>query len=212
MRAVVVAGSSLSGELDRAVLAAADLLVAVDAGADAVARVGLEPTLLVGDMDSVTSETRVAFEGRGVEVVLLPVAKDETDLEAALHIVVDRGADDITVYGALGGPRLDHLLGNLLLLASPKLAGVVVRLVDDLHEAFLVWGDAVVSGEPGDLVSLLSLTDEVKEVRTKGLVYPLHGETLARSATRALSNEMTGPLARVTHGEGALLMVHYRGR
>jgi thiamine pyrophosphokinase len=212
MRAAVVAGSSLCGELDRAALAAADLLVAVDGGADALAQVGLQPALLVGDMDSVTAETRQAFVDRGVEIVLLPTAKDETDLEAALHAAVDRGADDITVYGALGGPRLDHLVGNVLLLMSPWLAGAVVRLVDGLHEVFLARGDAEVGGEPGDLVSLLPLTAEVQDVRTEGLRYPLAGETLVRSATRSVSNEMTGSLARVTHGEGVLLLVHYRGR
>jgi thiamine pyrophosphokinase len=212
MRAVVVAGSSLSGELDVAALAAADLLVAVDAGADAIARAGLVPKLLVGDMDSVDPKTRKAFEGAGVEVVLLPVAKDETDLEAALHLVVDRGADDITVYGALGGPRLDHLLGNVLLLMSPRLDGAAVRLVDDLHEVYLAQGAAQVVGAPGDLVSLLSLTAEVHEVRTEGLLYPLAGETLVRSRTRSMSNQMTGTVARVTHGEGDLLLVHHLGK
>jgi thiamine pyrophosphokinase len=170
------------------------------------------PHLLVGDMDSVTAQTRRAFEGRGVEVVLLPTAKDETDLEAALRVVVDRGADDITVYAALGGPRLDHLLGNIGLLTSPWLSVVAVRLVDGPHEVFLVRGEAEILGEPGELVSLLPLTSEVHDVRTEGLLYPLAGETLLRSSTRSVSNALTGTRARVTHGEGVLLLVHYRGR
>ena len=212
MHAVVVAGSSLAAELDAASLVAADLLVAVDGGAEALAKVGLVPALLVGDMDSITSETRRAFESQGVEVVLLPTEKDETDTEAALRLVVGRGADDITVYGALGGPRLDHLVGNLLLLTAPWLAGVAVRMVDERHEVFLAQGDVVFGGARGDLVSLLPLTPEVKEVRTSGLLCPLAGESLFRSATRSLSNAMTEAEARVTHGEGVLLLIHYRGR
>jgi thiamine pyrophosphokinase len=212
MRAVVVAGSEISVDLDSCGLAAADLLVAVDGGADALARVGVTPALLVGDLDSVTADTRQALESRGVEVVLLPVAKDETDLEAALRLIVARGADDITVYGALGGPRLDHLLGNVMLLAAPWLTRAAVRLVDHRHEMFLVRREAEVAGELGDLVSLIPLTSVVDEVRTQGLLYPLVGETLTRSETRSVSNQMTGPLARVTHGEGDLLLIHYRGR
>lgn len=212
MRAVVVAGSSLSGELDGPALAGTDLLVAVDAGADALAGSGLTPTLLVGDMDSITPQTRQVFASRGVEVVLLPTAKDETDLEAALRLVVDRGADDITIYGALGGPRLDHLVGNVGLLTAPWLAAAAVRLVDEWHEAFLVRGAAEVTGAPGDLVSLLPLTAEVHDVRTEGLRYPLAGERLERSSTRSVSNEMTGTSAHVWHGEGVLLLIHYRGR
>lgn len=212
MRAVVVAGSSLSSDLDPRELAAADLLVAVDGGADALARAGAEPALLVGDMDSVSAAARRALEDRGVEIVLLPTAKDETDLEAALRLVVVRGVDDVTVYGALGGPRLDHLVGNLLLLISPWLAGVPVRLVDGQHEVFLVHGAAEVTGEPGEIVSLLPLTAEVNDVCTDGLLYPLAGETLVRSSTRSVSNALLSTGARVTHGDGALLLIHYRGR
>jgi thiamine pyrophosphokinase len=107
---------------------------------------------------------------------------------------------------------LDHLVGNLLLLSAPWLAGVTVRLVDERHEVFLVKNDARFGGEPGDLVSLLALTPEVEEVRTEGLKYVLDGEPLQQWAGRALSNVLTGREARVTHGEGVLLLIHYRGR
>ena len=212
MHAVVVAGSSLAAELDAALFGRADLLIAVDGGAEAVAGAGLVPDVLVGDMDSISVVTRSSLEERGVEMVLLRTAKDETDTEAALRLAVSRGAGEITVYGALGGPRLDHLVANLLLLSSPWLATVRVRMVDELHEAFLVKGDVVFGGDRGDLVSLLPLTPEVSDVRTDGLLYPLLGEPLAQSATRGVSNTMTGPEARVTHGEGVLLLIHYRGR
>ena len=85
-------------------------------------------------------------------------------------------------------------------------------MVDDWHEAFLVKGDVVFAGERGDTVSLLPLTREVEDVRTEGLLYPLVGEPLSQSATRGVSNAMTGAEARVTHGEGVLLLIHYRGR
>ena len=212
MHVVIVAGSSLSTGLDAGLLAEADQLIAVDGGADAVAAAGLVPSLLIGDMDSITPETRRELETRGVEFVLLEVAKDETDLEAALRLAVDRGAGEITVYGALGGPRLDHLLGNMLLLSSPWLRDVGVRMVAGAHEVFLVNEDVIFGGRPGDTVSLLPLTPRVFDVRTLGLLYPLQGESLLQSATRGVSNEMLGREARVTHGEGVLLLVHYTGR
>jgi thiamine pyrophosphokinase len=212
MHVVIVAGSNMATELAPELLGAADLLVAVDGGADALARVGVVPGLLVGDLDSISPGIGEALEAQGVEVVVLPTAKDETDTQAALRLVVDRGATDITVFGGLGGPRLDHLVGNLLLLSSPWLAGVGVRLVDDLHEAFLAKRDVVFGGRQGDMVSLLPLTPLVENVRTEGMAYPLAGESLFQSATRGVSNAMTGPEARVTHGEGVLLVIHYRGR
>ena len=212
MHAVVVAGSLLVSELDRAAGEAGDIVIAVDGGADALARVGLTPSVLVGDLDSISAAGLADLEERGVELVRLQTAKDETDTEAALRLAVERGATEITVFNGLGGPRLDHLVGNLLLLTAPWLAPVRVALVDGLHEAFLVKGDAVVTGVPGDTVSLLPLTEVVRHVRTDGLLYPLRGEPLHQGGTRGVSNEMTGERARVTHGEGALLLIHYRGR
>lgn len=212
MHAVVVAGSLLVGELDRVAVEAGDLLIAVDGGADALARVGLTPSLLVGDLDSITPPALAHLEAQGVELVRLQTAKDETDTEAALRLAVERGATEITVFNALGGPRLDHLVGNLLLLTAPWLAGVRVTLVDGLHEALLLKGDGTVTGTAGDIVSLLPLAERVNDVRTEGLLYPLRGETLLQGGTRGVSNEMTGDKARVTHGDGALLLIHYHGR
>jgi thiamine pyrophosphokinase len=212
VRVVVVAGSHLTAELDAAVVASADLLVAVDGGAEALSRVGLTPALLVGDLDSITVRTRETLEARGVEVVTLSTAKDETDTEAALRLLIARGADDLVIYGVLGGPRLDHLVGNLLLLSSPWLAGVRVKMVDGRHEVFLAKGDSTFAGTPGDIVSLLPLTPAVEDVRTEGLLYPLGGEILYQAATRGVSNTMVGAEARVTHRSGVLLMIHYRGR
>jgi thiamine pyrophosphokinase len=209
MHAVIVAGSSLSAHLDPDFFASADLLVSVDGGADALAATGLVPDLLIGDMDSITASTRAAVEAEGVEVVLLETAKDETDTEAALHLVVDRGANEITVYGALGGPRLDHLVGNLLLLSSPWLSDVGVRMVDGPHEVFLANRDVVFGGRAGDIVSLLPLTPKVEDVRTRGLLYPLAGESLFQSATRGVSNAMVSREARVSHGDGVLLVIRY---
>jgi thiamine pyrophosphokinase len=212
MHVAIVAGSSLNTGLEAEHLDEADLLIAVDGGADAVAAAGRVPSVLIGDMDSISAATRRDLEARKVEVVLLEAAKDETDTEAALRFAVERGADEITVYGALGGPRVDHLVGNLLLLSSPWLANVAVRMVDATHEVFLVKGDVVFRGRKGDIISLLPLTPRVFNVHTTGLLYPLAGEPLLQSATRGVSNEMLGPEARVTHGEGVLLLIHYRER
>lgn len=212
MRAVVVAGAHVVGDPDKSLISSADWLVAVDGGADTLARIGLVPHLLVGDLDSISPRTRAEIEAKGVEIRLLPAAKDETDTEAALRLVVEHGADDIVVFGALGGPRLDHLVGNLLLLTSPWLVGKQVKLADDWHEAFLAHNDVTFAGSAGDTVSLLPLTPEVFNVRTEGLLYGLSGATLIQATTRGVSNAMTGASARVIHGEGLLLVFHYRGR
>lgn len=209
MYAVIVAGSTLERPLRPELLACADLLIAADGGAESITAAGLRPQLLVGDFDSIDDGTRASLEAAGIETLILPVAKDETDTEVALRLAVEWGAARITVYGALGGPRLDHLVAALLLLKAEWLASVDVRLVDERHEVFLAMGDCVVEGAAGDLVSLLPLSSVVEDIRTEGLLYPLDGEPLSQGAARGVSNELLGDRARITHGSGDLLVMHY---
>jgi thiamine pyrophosphokinase len=210
MNVVIVAGGRGDGPPDRASIAGADLVIAADGGAEALVALGIQPHVLVGDFDSVSPATRACVEHAGAEVIALRADKDWTDTEVALRLAVERGADRVTVFGALGGPRLDHLLGNMLLLTAPWLQGCDVNLVDSRHQVFLAQGDGIVVGSPGDLVSLLALTPVVEAVETEGLVYPLRGEPLYQGATRGVSNELVDTRAHVRHGAGDLLVVHCR--
>lgn len=219
MRAVVIAGSDLSGPLGLPSFldstADVDLIVLADSGGDhvgALESLGWEsvPLILVGDLDSITPTARQQLEARGVEVQLLPTSKDETDLEFALRVACERGADEVVVLAALGGPRLDHLLGTVALLTADWLEGCRVRLVDEAHDVFVARGDGEIRGRPGDLVSLVPLTPVVDDIITEGLAYPLRGDSLRQGSTRGVSNELTSERARVTHGAGELLVIHYR--
>jgi len=206
----IVAGAALDGPLAVETLRAAGLLVAVDSGADALLALGVLPHLAVGDMDSVSAPALEWMQREEVEVVMLARDKDETDLEVALQLAVARGARDVTVYAALGGPRFDHALATCLLLGAPFLSECRVRLVDRRHQVFLARGDVTLAGAPGDYVSLLPLSTIVEAVQTEGLRFALHREPLHQDAPRGVSNELLQPVARVRHGAGRLLVVHYR--
>src|SRR5665648_90668 len=207
---VIVAGSQLAEPLDVDLIDRADRLIAADGGADALRLVGRNPDLLVGDMDSIDHATLEALQGQGVEIRILPTAKDETDLESALRLAVELQAEEVTVFGALGGPRLDHLVATLLLLTAPWLTRMRVRLMDPWHEVYLAHGETLIEGAVGETLSLLPLSHQVREVWTEGLLYPLEGETLHQGTTRGVSNALTGEKAKVTHGAGRLLVMHYR--
>jgi thiamine pyrophosphokinase len=107
--------------------------------------------------------------------------------------------------------RLDHTIGNLLLLTLPALHAVEVRLVHESGEVFVARNYSPLKGTPGDYVSLLPISDRVEGVVTAGLRYSLHGETLHRGSTRGVSNELTESQAWITVSAGLLLVCHARG-
>jgi thiamine pyrophosphokinase len=210
MRAVIIAGGQPPAhEIWQKWVREGDLVVGADGGAALAVAWGLEPQVVIGDMDSIPDAIRARLERRGVRFVVHPRAKDETDLELALTYAAEQGAREIVILGALGG-RLDHTLSNVLLLALPALAGISVRLAADGEEAILLRGHSAVTlqGQAGDVVSLLPLGGDVRGVTTWGLAWALEGDRLLFGHSRGVSNEMTASSARIEIGEGTLLVVH----
>ncbi len=203
---IVAASPDNRAESLRSLADSADFVIAADGGAAVALAHGVRPDVVVGDMDSLSGEDADALRRDGVELLAFPPRKDETDLELALLEAVRRGANDITIVGALGG-RLDHTLGNLYLLTMPELRGRAACLVDGQVEAFIVWDEAELRGLPGDTVSLIPLSHEVAGIETDGLEYPLRGESLFMGPGRGISNTLLRDMARVSVGSGMLLAV-----
>ncbi len=190
-------------------------VLAADGGFARARALGLEPALLVGDMDSLPPGRLVAAEAAGTPVLRASADKDESDTELALLEAVRRGATRITVLGALGGPRVDHALANVWLLAHPGLAGVDVALVDARSRVVLVSAPGPedgpvcrpLPGPIGAVVSLLPLGGDASGVTTSGLRYPLGDEPLVTGPARGLSNVRIAPGASVTVRRGRLIVV-----
>ena len=209
-RAIIFANGSLPDlEAARALLRPDDSLLAADGGTHHLLALGLLPSLVIGDLDSVTPDERRRLEAAGISLRQYPRDKNETDLELALQTAVAAAHTEILVVGALGG-RLDQTLGNLSLLTAPSLAGLDVRLDDGCEEAFFVRRRSEVRGRAGEIVSLLPWGGEVAGVTTRGLRWPLHDEPLFPDRSRGVSNELDGESAAVSIRSGLLLVVHRR--
>lgn len=190
----------------------ADLVIAADGAADPLFAAGCRPGLVVGDLDSLSPATVALLEEAGVPIERHPREKDATDGELALRAAVTRGATVIRIAGALGGPRVDHAIASLRLLALPELAGLEVALVTPSDTVRLLRGPVShrVTGAPGDLVSLLPLAEPVAGVTTTGLRYALDGATLRSGPTLGVSNELVGAEATVQIRSGALIVTTHR--
>ena len=94
--------------------ATSEPLFAADGGANHLARLGLRPSAVIGDLDSIADSVRTWL---GEERMILRPDQERTDLDKAMeHVFDDIGLDRLRVLAALGG-RHDHDVGNLGLLA-----------------------------------------------------------------------------------------------
>ena len=182
------------------------LVVAADSGLERAREWGLDVTLAVGDFDSASPETVSAAEASGTRIERHPAEKDATDLELALDAALELDPKQILVL-AVVGDRLDHLLSTFLLLAAPRYAGAELDADIGHAHVHVIRGVRTLSGQPGELLSLLALHGRADGVRTEGLAYQLDGETLESGSTRGVSNVFVAESARISVEHGVLVAV-----
>lgn len=209
MRVVIFAGGSYS--ISKAMLAAivsADMYIAADSGAAAALSQGCIPAFVVGDFDSLDDITMQSLREQGSQIIPVAVEKDETDTELAVQLAIEQGASEITLLGALGGERFDHTMANILLLAGFETPPL--HIIDGPSTCWLLRapGSTSIVGSEGDLLSLLPLTGDARGIQTRGLYYPLRGETLYFGKPRGVSNVLTEERAEVSLESGLLLVIH----
>lgn len=210
LRAVIIA----NGEINRPSSILSDLneddvIIAADGGAHHCLAAGLWPDFVIGDMDSITTPVINQLRENGTQLVLYPRDKDQTDLELALSLAAEKGFKDALLLGMFGG-RLDQSLANLLLLTRNEWQDLRLIISNEPDTAYLMRGQDEISlqGNPGDIISLIPLSNLVENVSTQGLRWPLDHADLRFGTTLSISNELLDINARVQIGMGNLLLIH----
>jgi thiamine pyrophosphokinase len=176
-------------------------IVAADSGLEHVLSAGLEPDLVVGDMDSLRD--RGLLERFPPERVrAFDEDKDDTDTEIALKTLYEEGYEEVVLAGG-GGGRLDHLVGILSLFDRDRHPAVWLTARDEVTAI-----DAVLerSGLRGQTVSFFPVGRETCRMRSEGLKWPLDGLEWQHGDV-GISNEVTGETLRVSMESGRLIMV-----
>lgn len=184
-------------------------LICADSGLDHALRLGLSPSVVIGDMDSVHRSSLDLIRDSGCSVLEYPTHKDSTDTELALAHAVETGHRTITVVWG-GGDRIDHVLGVVAALGHPRLSSL---------ESLRVWlgpdrMDIVHSGreltchlDPDTLVSLVPIGSGDPTVSTQGLKWELVDSRLHSDAARGLSNVVLSSPLRVRVSSGVVAVV-----
>jgi thiamine pyrophosphokinase len=210
LRAVIFANGNLnSPNKIRSQIRADDLVIAADGGARHCRELNLHPHLVIGDMDSISSAHLDDLRIQDTQLLIYPEDKDQTDLELALSYALEKGVNEVLLFGLLGG-RLDLSLTNLLLLARDEWGEMSLIVKADPDIAYLMRDqDAIfIDGNPGDTISLIPLSECVTQVSTQGLRWQLDEVDLFQGNTLSVSNELLETSARIQVGVGKMMLVH----
>jgi thiamine pyrophosphokinase len=204
---VVIGGGPLSPRVATDVEPDA-VIIAADSGLDHAIAAGLRPSVLVGDLDSISAHGKMWAYAHELEIDEYPLDKDSTDTELALLRASRTDADSLLVFGA-AGDRFDHALGTIAALGMPALSAFqsIRLLLDEALVYVLHSGKSVSIDLPADtLFSLIALHGPCRGVDVTGARWPLTDAALDPHSTRGLSNETTG-LLHVAVNDGILTLV-----
>ena len=205
---VIVTGAApLDGRAAAAVPPDA-VVVAADGGLDHARSAGLRPSVLVGDLDSV-SPAGLDWAREHAEVVTHPADKNATDTELAVAHAAALAPDRLLLLAG-GGDRLDHTLAAVGSLGAPELAGIASLEAwwggDRLHVLHAP-GTVALDLEPGTVFSVLALHGPCRGVTVEGARWPLADHALAPLVGLGVSNEAVERPVSVSVATGILTVV-----
>ena len=164
-------GSFPKHHIPLSVLESAEQIICCDGAADKLIAYGLEPTFIVGDIDSVSEKTKTTFADR----IVLNTDQETNDQTKAIEFVLSRGIKDVAILGATG-KREDHTIGNISLLLdyAQKLN---VRSISNSGIFQAVLQSQSFPSFKGQQVSIFSVGTPAT-ITSKSLKYPLNNTTL----------------------------------
>jgi thiamine pyrophosphokinase len=150
------------------ILTGADFIVCCDGAVEKLVAHGLEPSMIVGDLDSLSPEMKNRYES----ILFFDPDQETNDLTKAVNWCISHERKDIIILGATG-LREDHTLGNISLLAEySKIAAV--KMVTDYGIFEVHREKATIESWPGQQISIFSMNSSTV-VTSYGLEYPLNG-------------------------------------
>lgn len=209
MRCIIFANGAY-GDLEayREIIQVGDKILCADGGANYAYQMGIIPDCIVGDLDSIRPEVQEFYTAMQVPFQKFPARKDFSDLQLCLETAHTWGADELIMLGSLG-KRMDHTLANLYAGMDLVLQGLKISHFTPDCWVYIIDRELKISGQPGDTVSVLALTDQAQGVNEVGFEYGPSSSTMKNSQPYAISNRLVGCQGLIKVEGGILAVFHY---
>jgi thiamine pyrophosphokinase len=198
---LLIGGLAPSRELLGSRLEKCSIIVAADSGLSHAAELGLAPTDIVGDFDSVEKELMHTFPQ--ITRHSYSTEKDETDTELGIELLRERGAGTLHIVGG-GGGRLDHLYALLSLFHRPDPPDHWYTHREHIQ---CIGGSARIALPLNKRVSFFPVGEGECRMRSSGLKWPLDSLRWS-TGDFGVSNRTTAEILEVDMIEGKLIMMY----
>lgn len=203
MRAVILANGEFPTKQDLLdELREAEFLVVCDGAIRHLAKLGIEPSAIVGDLDSISQELKENYQDRIIHIA----EQESNDLSKAFFYALNQGADEFVILGATG-KREDHTLANIFLLEKFFAYCHKIEMKSDFGVFKIFQTPISFATKIGEQISLFSLNQNIP-IASKGLKYPLKDLCLSSLYMGTLNESVSEEVTLIS--EKDLLIIVYQ--
>lgn len=178
-----------------------ETLICADGGANSAKALSLTPDYIIGDLDSVFTETLEYFSS--TTQIKSIKRQNDTDIEKCIKTAVTKKYDDIILTGVTGN-RLDHTFCNLgIIIKFFSVASLKIIAEKSLLVPYT--GKVKIKTTPGETISLYGFNEKTK-ITSEGLYYPLKNISLPFGKKESTSNVALSDSVKL-HIRGGLIFV-----
>lgn len=181
-----------------------DQIIAVDSGIKHIYNLSLEPSILVGDLDSISKEDYQKVLEANINIDSYQKNKENTDFELSLNKIENPDNKNIFIIGGEGGD-IDHMLSAFFIISHKEFYKNIIWLYG--KQTILFKNN--ISLEIGSNVnfSLIPLTD-LKSLSIKGAKWELKNEDVESGHSLTLRNQTKGELLNISCEEGKFAFIY----
>ncbi len=165
---VVCNGQFPTHEIPLAILRQAKTIICCDGAIQKLSAVGIKPTVIVGDFDSLPKSLMEKYS----DIIFHNPDQETNDLTKSMQWAKQHGFTDVCILGATG-LREDHTLGNISLLLEYGQTLDFVNMVTDTGVFTPIYRTTKFNSFKGQQVSIFSLKPDVP-IRSENLKYPFN--------------------------------------
>ncbi len=179
-----------------------DKLICADGGSNSALKMKLVPDVIIGDLDSISSEALKEF--KSVSKIIRLKRQNDTDVEKCLKYAISHKYAEALLVGATGN-RLDHTFCNLGIVFK-YFHQIKISLIaeDSFLKAYS--GNVELKTFPGETISLYGISPKTK-ITSEGLKYELKNVALPFGVKESTSNISKKNLVKLKISNGVVFVI-----
>ncbi len=177
-------------------------LICADGGANSTLKMKLVPDVIIGDLDSISSDAINEFKSSS-KIIRLK-RQNDTDVEKCLKYAISHKYAEALLVGVTGN-RLDHTFCNLgIVLKFFHILKISLIAEDSFLKVYR--GNVELKTFPGETISLYGISPKTK-ITAEGLKYELKNIALPFGVRESTSNISKKNLVKLKISNGIVFVI-----